>query len=277
MDDSPPPPQSYFKSSASPGLSISYFCCLSRELLIPRSDTVQLHHLALQLVIVLWLLKSWTCSQWRAVCTKLTEVAERSRGFLGQLQSKVMASLCRMRQTVPYAVSLFIYKLSNSTLLRYFILAAVIQGFLKFWAKAYRLIFNKKQEHLKQVLLNNLEKHGCASFLAHMDALTNGFSMAKFGSDMMTHVLLTHVRHFKRDSQRIVKAVYCMHLHTAAFGSSQCWQLLLMNMWCHSVSRTLLACSGALSSTMTVLLLSRDPPSATHPLAKCRRENMAWW
>lgn len=103
---------------------------------------------------------------------------------------------------------------------RYFILAAVIQGFLNFWAKAYRLIFNKKQEHLKQVLLNNLEKHGCASFLAHMDALTNGFSMAKFGSDMMTHVLLTLVRHFKRDSQRIVKAVYCMHLHTAAFGSS---------------------------------------------------------
>lgn len=103
---------------------------------------------------------------------------------------------------------------------RYFILAAVIQVFLNFWAKAYRLIFNKKQEHLKQVLLNNLEKHGCASFLAHMDALTNGFSMAKFGSDMMTHVLLTLVRHFKRDSQRIVKAVYCMHLHTAAFGSS---------------------------------------------------------
>lgn len=111
-----PPPRSYFKSSASPGLSISYFCCLSRELLIPRSDTVQLHHLAPQLVIVLWLLKSWTCSQWRAVCTKLTEVSERSRDFLGQLQSKVMASLCRMRQTVPYAVSLFIYKLSNSTL-----------------------------------------------------------------------------------------------------------------------------------------------------------------
>lgn len=112
----PPPPRSYFKSSASPGLSISYFCCLSRELLIPRSDTVQLHHLAPQLVIVLWLLKSWTCSQWRAVCTKLTEVSERSRDFLGQLQSKVMASLCSMRQTVPYAVSLFIYKLSNSTL-----------------------------------------------------------------------------------------------------------------------------------------------------------------
>lgn len=111
-----PPPRSYFKSSASPGLSISYFCCLSRELLIPRSDTVQLHHLAPQLVIVLWLLKSWTCSQWRAVCTKLTEVSERSRDFLGQLQPKVMASLCRMRQTVPYAVSLFIYKLSNSTL-----------------------------------------------------------------------------------------------------------------------------------------------------------------